>query len=214
MIATDHAVAFSEAGTYRDRLVALRLLPSRQAVLLAADWAETVLPILESAYPDDPRPRRAIEAARADTHAAYAAADAAYAAAAYAAADAAATYAAYAADAAYVAATYAAANAAYAAAAYAAYADAADTAANAAYAASHAADWSAVRRLWESAHHAGHLWQTEWRTPLAVELASDPEAYQILLDHLEDQGVPVGGLRGGKWARSNWAVYHLLEGKP
>ena len=88
---------------------------------MAADFAERVLHIYESKYPNDDRPRKAIEAARSgNTYtAAYAdaAADAAadaYAAATYAAADAAA-------DAAYAAATYAA----YAAADAAADADAA-----------------------------------------------------------------------------------------
>lgn len=167
MIATDHAAAFSKGGTCRARLEGLRLLPSRQQVLLAADWAAAALPVWEGVHPDDPRPRRAIEAARSGGRDA---ADAAY--------------------------------------------DAADAAAHAAAHAAHAADWSAVRRLWESAYHGGQVWRPEWGTPLAVELALDPQAYQILLDHLEDQGVPVEGLRGAGWTRSNWAVYHLLEGKP
>ena len=68
---------------------------------IAIQCAETVLPIFEEKYPNDDRPRKAIEAAKNKTDAAYAA-DAA--AAAYdAAADAAAAYAAayaYAADAA------------------------------------------------------------------------------------------------------------------
>jgi hypothetical protein len=94
--------------------------PMRQQVVLAAcACAETVLPIFENKYPDDKRPRNAIEAARKwacgkidekELHYAYAAADAAayaYAADAYAAAYA------YAADAAYAA--YAAYAAAYAA---------------------------------------------------------------------------------------------------
>jgi hypothetical protein len=70
-------------------------------VTFAADCAERVLPIFEKRYPNDSRPRKAVEAARTwvtcpspENRAAYAA-DAAYAAAAYAA------YAAYAADAAY-----------------------------------------------------------------------------------------------------------------
>ena len=135
----------------------------RICVQMAVEFAEKVLPIYEVKYPDDDRPRKAIQAARdwlsnpaayavyaayADAvYAAYAdAVYAAYAAAAYAAdaADAAAyaaAAAAYAADAVYAA---AAADAAYAAAAaYAAYAadavyaDAAyaDAAADAAYAA-------------------------------------------------------------------------------
>jgi hypothetical protein len=115
--------------THEDKLwVAFRLMPKENLRLAAADIAELVLPIYEKAYPNDNRPRKAIEAARngdrdAARDAAYAARDAAYAA--YAARDAAyaAAYAAYAArDAAYAA--YAARDAAYAAAyaAYAAYA--------------------------------------------------------------------------------------------
>ena len=98
----------------------------RTASHLAIEFAEQALPIFEQRRPDDPRPRKAIKAARdylAGTTsleglrkaraAAYAAYDAA--AAAYAAA--------YAADAAYAAADAAdAAYAAYVAAAYAAYA--------------------------------------------------------------------------------------------
>ena len=113
--------------------------------LFAADCAEHVLGIYEKTYPNDDRPRKAIQAARdfanglidasaAHAYAAYASAAAAYAA--YASAGAAAAYAAYAsADAAYASA-YAAAEAASdaanafdaadAAAAYAAYADAAE----------------------------------------------------------------------------------------
>jgi len=110
----------------------------KQIVLCAADIAESVLPIFEEKYPNDSRPREAIEAARAWSNGK--GTNAAAAAAAAAAAD---TYAAYAyaaaADAAYAAAAASAAYAAYAAAAdtYAAYAyaAAADAAAAAAYAA-------------------------------------------------------------------------------
>jgi len=114
-----------------------RLFNKRQSVQMAIFAAEQVIDIYEKKYPDNKKPREAIEAARkvlendteenrnaayaaayaaADTaDAAYAAAaDAAYAAADDAAAAAAAAYAAYAA--------YAAAYAAYAAAADAAYA--------------------------------------------------------------------------------------------
>jgi len=132
--------------------VAFRLMPKESIRLAAADIAETVLALYESKYPNDNRPRKAIEAARsgdknaanaayAATAYAYAAATAATYAAAYAAATAA-TDAAYAAYAAATAATYAtyaadaaatyATDAAYAA--YAAYAAATD-AADAAYAA-------------------------------------------------------------------------------
>jgi hypothetical protein len=97
--------------------VALRLIPQAKLRFAAADIAESVLDIYEAKYPNDNRPRLAIEAARngsADAaRAAYAAAYAAYAAhdahdahaAAHAAAyDAAhAAYAAYAAHAAYAA---------------------------------------------------------------------------------------------------------------
>jgi hypothetical protein len=132
-----------------------------QNVRWAVFSAEQVLPIFEKRYPNDLRPRKAIEAAKKYIEApayayayAYAAADAAAAARAAYAADAAAdAYAAaaadaYAADAAYAYAAYAAADAAaYAAyaAAYAAYAAAyaADAAAYAADAAAYAADAAA-----------------------------------------------------------------------
>jgi hypothetical protein len=107
----------------------VRIMDYKQRVSYAVYAAEQVIKIYEKEYPDDKRPRKAIEAAKKcidnpskeNKNAAYAAADAAYAAyatyAAYAAADAAADTAAHAAaDAAYAAyATYAAAYAAYAA---------------------------------------------------------------------------------------------------
>jgi len=113
--------------THEDKLwVVFRLLSKENIQLAAADIAESVLHIFESKYPNDNRPRLAIEAARntkmnsqEKVDAARCAADAAYAAnTARCAADAA----------------YAAANAAYAWSA----ADAAYAAANAAYA------WSAA----------------------------------------------------------------------
>jgi hypothetical protein len=125
--------------------VAFRLMPKDNIRLASADIAESVLHIFEAKYPDDKRPRLAIEAARRgdkDANAAYAAANAAYAAAnaAYAAADAAYAAAANAAAyAAYAAAAAADAAAAAADAAYAAYADAAAYAAAADAAAAAAA---------------------------------------------------------------------------
>ena len=115
-----------------------RILPKDEKIKYAIYSARLVIDIFEKKYPNDNRPRKAIEVAElylegkvtneqirdaayaADAvaaYAAYAAADAADAAAAYAAA-----YAAHAADAAAAYAAYAAAYAAHAAAAYAAYA--------------------------------------------------------------------------------------------
>ena len=96
----------------------------KQIVLCAADIAESVLPIFEEKYPNDSRPREAIEAARAWSNGkgTNAAADAAS----------------YAADAAYAA----AADDAYAAAAAASYAAAAASS----YAAA-AADAAAYRAI-------------------------------------------------------------------
>ena len=104
--------------------VAFRLMPKENIALAAADIAESVLHLYESEYPNDDRPRKAIEAARSgDAEKAIADADAAAkvayanavnavnAAAAYAAADAAAYAAAYA-TAASAAAAYAADEAA------------------------------------------------------------------------------------------------------
>lgn len=121
--------------TQSDKMwVAFRLIPKENIRFAAADMAEIVLPIFEKEYPNDNRPRKAIEAARGNDKEDYsAAANAAYSAAAastYSAASAysasAASYSAYsAANAAYSAAsaysTYSAA--AYAAAAYSAYSD-------------------------------------------------------------------------------------------
>jgi hypothetical protein len=147
----------------------VRFMTHEQKVQYAIFAAEQVIDIYEKKYPNDDRPRKAIEAAKnylkdkslENKNAAYTTAtDAAYAA--YAAADAAA-YAAAAADAAYVAAAaadaadaayvaaYAAAYAAYAAAdaAYDAAAYTADAAAYAAYAAAaaaYAAAYAAVKK--------------------------------------------------------------------
>jgi len=100
-------------------------------VTFAADCAARVLPLFEARFPDDDRPRKAIEAARSGD------ADAAYAA--YAAAD--------------------AARAAYAAnAAYAAYAAAyAARAADAAVYAARAVDAAYAARAKESAWQGRHL---------------------------------------------------------
>jgi hypothetical protein len=121
------------------------------AVTFAADCAERVLPIFEARFPDDDRPRKAIEAARSSDAYANAAAYAANAAAAYAA------NAAHAAHAAHAAGAYAADAAAYAAYAAAHAADAAYADANAAaYAAAHAAYAAyaadAEERAWQGRH--------------------------------------------------------------
>jgi hypothetical protein len=166
-------------------------------VFWAADCAEHVLPVFETKYPEDDRPRKAIEAARAwvanptdanrnaSTYAAYNAHDAAYAAnAAYnAAAYNAAAYNAF--DAAYDVAYDAAYAAAYAAnaATYAAYAaynahthaaayatHAAHDAANAAYAA-----WDAARdAAWDAARDAAWDAEKAWQGRRLIELLEKP----------------------------------------
>ncbi len=128
--------------SHQDKMwVAFRLMPKENLRFAAADMAELVLPIFESAYPNDDRPRKAIEAARNGDFAAYFAyADATYAAVnAFVYADA--TYAAANADAANAAARSAArsaANAAVRSAAYAARSAAYADADAAVYAASYA----------------------------------------------------------------------------
>ncbi|MBU2527694.1 MAG: hypothetical protein KKC03_13945 [Bacteroidetes bacterium] len=130
----------SDKSAWSDMMIVSRCKwTKKMSVELAIYAAELVLPIYEKEYPDDKRPRNAIEAAKAylrkpsaayaayAAHAAYAADAAAHAAdAAYAAAHAAAHAAASAAHAAHDAhaAAYAAASAAHAAhaAAYAAHA--------------------------------------------------------------------------------------------
>jgi hypothetical protein len=109
-----------------------QLMPEREARLFAADCAESVLHLFEAQYPDDQRPRLAIEAARkyANGEIDYAARDAARAAAWDAARDAA--------RAAAWAAARAAARDAARAAAWAAARDAARDAAR-------AAAWAAAR---------------------------------------------------------------------
>ena len=103
------------------------LMTRRQRVELAIFAAEQVLPIFESAHPDDLRPRQAIEAAKKSLKNKIYTADAAASAAAYEAAYEAAkaanaaAYTVYAANAAAYAADAAASAAAYAAAKAAAY---------------------------------------------------------------------------------------------
>jgi hypothetical protein len=130
--------------THEDKIwVFVRSLDKDKLRLVAADFAERVLHIFENKYPNDDRPRKAIEAARRNDKDA---ADATYAARAAAYADAAAVNAVYAAYAAYadaadvdayaaVSAARAAANAARAADAYAAVSAARAAARAAAYAA-------------------------------------------------------------------------------
>lgn len=75
--------------TYTDKMwVFFRTINRTSIPLVAADFAERTLSIYESAFPNDLRPRRAIEAARSGKKANAAANDAAYAAV-YAANDAA-----------------------------------------------------------------------------------------------------------------------------
>lgn len=51
--------------SHEDKLwVAVQLLPEEKARLAAADIAELVLPVFENKFPEDNRPRLAIEAAR------------------------------------------------------------------------------------------------------------------------------------------------------
>lgn len=114
--------------THEDKVwVSLRLIPKDNIRLATADIAESVLHIFEKAYPNDDRPRKAIEAARSNSSD-----TAIYASAAYAAARAAASAGSYVAS--YVAAQAATADhAAYVAA------QAATAASAGSYAASYAA---------------------------------------------------------------------------
>jgi hypothetical protein len=177
-VAAGDKVAFSSA-----RLVSqVGTLTQIIAVQWAAECAKRVLRHYEDRYPEDKRPREAIQAAlkwaKDPTEANRAASNAAYAAAAAAA---------YAADAADAAAAYAADAAAYAAdaAAYAANADAANAAANAAaYAAAYA--YHAYAAAYASAHAAGtaatyaaaayaaaDAKEREWQSDRLLELLKD-----------------------------------------
>lgn len=87
--ADDEPLSFSHilaSNGIRDAIWCTRVLPKNEIVSFAADVAESVLHIYESKYPDDGRPRKAIESARKYSAAAAAAAFAAAAADAYAAA--------------------------------------------------------------------------------------------------------------------------------
>ena len=154
------------------------------SIRFAVLCAEVVLTIFEANYPNDDRPRRAIEAAKEylktnpGTSLSASAARAAYAAA-YAAADAAdAAYAAtdYAAHAAAARAAYAAARAAYAAA------HAAARAADAAYAAADAAAADAAYAATDAAHaaYAAHAAEIDFGTlaDKAVQLVEKGESHE------------------------------------
>jgi len=158
----------------KDAVWALRAVDDKTNVyMFCADVAESVLNLFENKYPDDKRPRKAIEATRKYANkeiskeelsaAADAAADAAYAA--DAAADDDAAYAA-AADTAYAAAD-AAGAAAYAAAAYA-------YAANAAYAAAAAYDADTAYAAADAAGAAAYA--------AAADAAADAAAYAAAYD--------------------------------
>ena len=68
--------------------VLIRLVDGKDRCLVAADIAESVLPLFESKFPDDNRPRKAIEATRGKSvYAAHAADAAAYVARARVASD-------------------------------------------------------------------------------------------------------------------------------
>lgn len=129
---TSHQFMGLKHITHQDKLwVAFRMMPKESVPKAAADIAESVLHIYESVYPEDLRPRKAIEAARngigntadAATSAACAGASTTPASTAYAAAYAA-TYAALTAAYAAAYATSAAVTAADYSAAYAAYSSA------------------------------------------------------------------------------------------
>ena len=157
----------------------VRLMNKKQKVQYAIFAAEQVIHIYEKKYPNDDRPRKAIEAAKnylnnpsKKTKAAAAAAyAAAYAAAAYAAAAYAAAAAAYAADAA-----ASAADAAASAAAYAADADAAYAAADAAAAAAYAADADAAASAAYAAAYAAYAADAYAAAAAADAVAADAYA--------------------------------------
>ena len=128
--------------THEDKKwVFMRSIGKDNLRLVAADFAERVLHIFESKYPNDDRPRKAIEAARGgDKGAAYYAANAA-------------AYVAHTANVAANAAYYAALAAAYAAYAYAAADAAAD---DAAYDAADAADAANAAAYLDAARAAAY----------------------------------------------------------
>ena len=188
---------------------ALKKLPRRPLVLLAAAWAYRTLPIFERQYPDDNRPRQAIRAAtqwaveptKDNQQKAAAAANAAYYAAYYAATAAA--------SAAYYAAT-AAASAAYAA----------NAAANAADYNADADIWPWLYETYQCCLGEGREWSPEWTTPETVAIARkcilelDKGDLPYLADALEDAGYPheadLERLRSGRCEWSDWCVWNVL----
>lgn len=140
-----------------DALWALRACPDSDtfARLLACDYAEHVLPIFETRYPDDDRPRKAIAVSR--RYARGAATDAELVAA---------WYAAWAARAAAGDAARTAAEAAWAATRYAAW-EAAGHAVGAAMDAARPAAWyaarSAARSAWADARTAAWAAELQWQ---------------------------------------------------
>ncbi len=209
-------------GSFDRRIAALLLrLPPRIQVLLGAEWARSVLPLFEAAYPTDRRPRTAVEKAEAWVYTSAdpggtiwsigAAEDAACAVGGVAWA--------------VVTAAWAVARDAEAASCFwgAAVARAVADATRATEAKAEAGKW---RWLEATYRHAlgprGLRFDPAWQTPTAVALARGIvgerafDRMPILADALEEAGLSHAGLLDhlrtdrGEWTAADWALTRLL----
>jgi hypothetical protein len=189
---------FAKDSTAQEIQTELKKLPKNQQILFAADVARSVLHHFEDKYPDDKRPRLAIEMAESlkyDSKIAYAAWNAAATAAAYSAW--AAAYATYAADAAY---------------AYAAYAII--------HAVKAGQSWEFIDFLFEHANKH-NLFSNEWKTLDVLHISKviiterDFDACKFLADALTDAGCTdetlLNHLRIDTIGLSDWVLFSLRQ---
>ncbi len=203
---------FNTNSTFTNDKLALERLNHFQQVHFAVHTAKSVLHIWEQEFPDDHRPRLALEAALTF--------DPEKPNAAWAAANAAANAADAVADAAAYAAAYAAAHAAWTA-------SAADTAAYAAYAANAAANaaadpaarvqkWDWIYSLYQAIYRDGRVFPSQWKTPTVLSLQqvaqTDLSVFPILADALEDAGCDDQEIlchlrqRSDLWTPADWVL--------
>ena len=208
---------FTELSSLNEIQFKLDKLPRNQQVLFAADCARSVLHHFEDKYPDDKRPRLAIELAESLKY------DEKIANAAWFVADSAADYAdvyadVYAADAAWAAAVYAAAaNAAWSAAyavTNAVWFDDVDWSIKAGQ------SWEFINNLYSHAYNPNPF-PNNYKTPDVLNIAQsiiierDFASSQILADALEDAGCTdedlLNHLRNDTIGLSNWTLFNLRQ---
>jgi hypothetical protein len=196
---------FTEDSTIQEIQSELDKLPKNQQILFATDCVRSVLHHFEDKYPDDKRPRKAIEMAESlkyDPEIAAAAANAANAA-----------------NAATAAAAVAYAIAAWSAAAYAAW-----SATNAAYAAAWSVkagqSWEFINSLFKHAYNPNPF-PNQWKTPDVLNISKviiqerDFDSCKFLADALTDAGCNdeqlLKHIRIDIIGLSDWTLFNLRQ---